>query len=271
MSLPENKAPYRSNWRILAILLCSVWILAIGFVIAGFDLFGLFCLLVGAISGIILAWLRRRVLIGMIVPITVVCLFGGFGIFSWFSARPVFLTMGLPGRNFSNLDPETRCYRETGGCVITGTERIVHLPYNSALQLMCTLWGPPPQTYHGPYPTAAEVVRLTRNSPAVPLKTFLDGKLSIEGRSLAFGRKKVENLLDDLGNRLAKDPEEYLMTEVKAVLVQQQCLAIRVTTQKGQDPGQEESDGIYLFNADGLRPIARFILRGDAPRYPRLL
>src|SRR5580698_4744804 len=96
----------------------------------------------------------------------------GIGIHEWFKDEPRFSSMGLPGNEFFNLDPETRCYRSTGGCIVSGNEWMIQSPQNAGLYLMIKLCGGPRNTYHGPYPSKEEASKLTESASETPLTLF---------------------------------------------------------------------------------------------------
>jgi hypothetical protein len=137
------------------------------------------------------------------------------GISDWFSKRPQFYGMGLPGMEFFNLDSKTRCYRTTGGCVVTGGEWLFEIPHNAGLKTMCAVFGPPRHTYHGPYPTLEQALTLTTNAPATPVQKFLDGQVVLPGNSVELSKKTTEDLLFDFGNIFAGADFEGVTTEVK--------------------------------------------------------
>ena len=204
----------------------------------------------------------------LLSPVTVLF---AFGISDWFSNRPRFYGMGLPGRDYFNLDSTTRCYRATGGCVVTGGEWLFELPHNAGLATMCAIFGPPSATYHGLYPRLEEARDLTTTASITAIQTFLEGAVVVEGASIELGKKVVEDILWDFDDDFAGIELDGVANEIKATVLQGQCLMVRVhATYPGSRFG-DESDGIYLFDRRRMRPFARYILKGTSPRIPRLL
>ena len=54
------------------------------------------------------------------------------------------------------------------GCVILGAEWVELEPYNAAVRLMITVFGPMAGTYDGPYPTIAQAKAALAHSVDVP-------------------------------------------------------------------------------------------------------
>ncbi len=64
--------------------------------------------------------------------------------------------MGLFSLEHYNIDPQYRCPRRTGGCVVRGGEWVRIGPYNLTLKLLITVCGPMRGSYVGPYPMRAD-------------------------------------------------------------------------------------------------------------------
>jgi hypothetical protein len=193
------------------------------------------------------------------------------GILAWNSLRPRFQGMGLPGTASFNLDRNTRCYQTTGGCMGNGCEWLKEWPQNFGLSLMCATFGPPPHTYHGPYPTNEEIQSLINNAPLIPLDEFLDGKMTIQGRQIELGKQTVDRLFSDLGILFPDSPVTGSRTEVRAGIFQESCLVIGARASGNPAVGLPETEGVYLFELKGLKPFARFVFKGHAYRIPWLL
>jgi hypothetical protein len=197
----------------------------------------------------------------------------GVGVHEWFRDRPTLSYMGLPGTEFFNLDPATRCYRSTGGCIVSGDEWMTQFPHNAGLRFMTTLFGAPGGTYHGPYPTKEEAVLVTETASETPANLFLQGKVLVSGKEIALGTEKVRTLLQDFGMIFFDANWDDIHRRVRAQVFQERCLVLRVGTKEVRPNGSvlDESEGIVLFDLDGLRPFALYVLSGHAGRQPRLL
>ena len=181
--------------------------------------------------------------------------------------------MGLPGNEFFNLDPATRCFRSTGGCIVNGDEWMTQFPHNAGLRFMTTLFGAPRGTYHGPYPTKEEAMLVTETVSETPAKLFLQGKVLVGGKEIELGTEKIQMLLQDFGMVFFDANLDDSHRRVRAQVFQERCLVLRVGTREVVPNGSvlDESEGIVLFDLDGLRPFARYVLSGHAERLPRLL
>jgi len=249
-------------------------------------------LIVGALALVMLVVVSGRIwplaaivaLIGLIVAIrwrsfgtAATILIGPFvvlfatGIADWFSQRPQVWGMGLPGMEFFNLNPATRCYRATGGCVVWGGEWLVEKPHNEALKLMCAAFGPPRRTYHGAYPTLEEALEFMAHAPLIPRQEFVSGRFVLDGNHVKLGEQTVTDLLFDLGNFGALMDDDSYITEFRAAVYQKECLIIRVHTKDLDSRDHREWDGLYLFDAKRLKPFARYVRKGQPDRIPRLL
>lgn len=197
----------------------------------------------------------------------------GFGVADWCQPRPAFVTMGLPGYEFFNLGRDTRCYRNTGGCLVYGGEWVWQAPHNAGLRLMLSLFGLPPGTYHGPYPTKSEAIAMTEQALETPVEQFLKDEVLAGGRSITLAPRTAEFLLDDLGMTFFALDLTDSLRKVRACLIQNRCLVIRVSTAaKPSSVGfGDEADGIVLVDAATMHAFARYLISRRAPRIPRLL
>jgi hypothetical protein len=268
---PSEKPAHLRRLLICIGLLLAMWVPALGFdyyVVR--PLAGIFVPTVMA-TGLVLIVRWRSLFPTLLIAASPLTVIFAMGIADWFSTRPQFVGMGLPSMTASNLDPDTRCYHSTGGCVVGGGEWIFLSPRNAGLKLMCTVFGRPRHTYRGPYPNPEDALALVTNATRTATKDFLDGRVTAKGREIILKRKTVDGILFDLGNIYAGADIDGVTTEVQANIYQERCLIVRVRTEDRNSPEIGTSDGIYLFDADTVRPFARFILAGRAGRIPRLL
>lgn len=82
----------------------------------------------------------------------------GRGVATYLRGTAELWTVGHPGAEFWNLDPEYRVRWNTSGCMLADTELLTHLPNNLAVRWMVDplrtdggcLTGPLPHTPAGP-------------------------------------------------------------------------------------------------------------------------
>ncbi|MGV3755786.1 MAG: hypothetical protein ACO1QS_10430 [Verrucomicrobiota bacterium] len=188
------------------------------------------------------------------------------GTMAWFDERPAFTGNGLPSHEAFNLDRKTRCYRNIGGCVVYGGEWVYHDSHNAGLKLMTIVFGLPPKTYHGPYPTFQEATNATANAVTISVAQFETGKFEIDGRSIQFGSQTIDSLVSDLGMYLLED------TSIRVAIWQNECLVIHLQSTNSATLGSNLAQAVYLFQVNELKPLARHVNgNGFAPRIPRLL
>jgi len=197
----------------------------------------------------------------------------GLGLREWFSEKPRLSYMGLPDSEFFNLDPTTRCYRSTGGCMVSGNEWLTQSPHNAALGAMVDLFGPPKGTYHGPYPSESESVGLTDSVAETPPELFLKGSVLANGKEIALGQKNVKGLLQDFQIVPSTTDLNDSSQTVKAAVFRNSCLVVRIGFKepKPADSLSIGPEGIVLLDLDSLRPFALYVLSGHISRIPRLL
>jgi hypothetical protein len=115
MDLPEREAwPGRWAFAVGVVVLC--WVLS---------LLSILSLLILPLLGYAVFRASRR---GAWQPLVLVLLANPIGL--WFihgmvdyaKGAPRLRYMGLPSMEFYNIDRETRCFRQTGGCLVGGNE-----------------------------------------------------------------------------------------------------------------------------------------------------
>lgn len=82
---------------------------------------------------------------------------------------------GLPSWRSHNLDPETRCYRRTSGCVTFPDTDISHGIHNAVLRMLVRRLGPMRGSWTGAYPGEAETFAALSKP---------EGTVKLEGRRL---------------------------------------------------------------------------------------
>lgn len=220
------------------------------------------CLLAASVLSFI--WRNKTVVAVLLLNPMAIAFYQGAS--EWFDERPAFTGNGLPSNRASNLNRDTRCYRRIGGCVVYGSEWVYHDSHNAGLKLMTILFGQPPKTYHGPYPTYEEATNATASAAIIPLTQFETGEFTVDGHTLHIDPKNINLLVWDLGNNLLEVPN------VRAVIWQNECLVIHLQTINQSQTNPKTADGVYLFEINGLKPFARYVDgNSHSPRIPQLL
>lgn len=212
---------------------------------------------------IVNAWQSKRVRPFLAVGFSpLIVLFAG-GIVNWFSPLPAFQFFGLPRPEAYNLKPETRCYARSSGCIVDGGEMIRQGPYNLGLKLMCSVFGWPPQTYHGFYPSQEQADKLTGNMVVIPLIEFEKGVLRLSNGQIKIGEHQTHRMLLDV-HTFPGDETSNGKISVRAQVLEGDCLAIRVTN----DNPDMSTDLIYLFDRATKRAFARYQHSGRPSSIP---
>ena len=210
--------------------------------------FGMLLIPVPLVLGGLLVAQRRWGLIAMCVmlsPVTAGLVFGTVG---YCTGTARLQGMGLPGFGYFNLDPELRCERSTGGCVVNGGEFLTQTPNNLAIVTLTRLFGPQPGAYTGPYPTEAQAkAALDAARPISP------GMLSLDRVSLTEPSLKLDA---GVGRTLAGRADG----PVYATLYQGGCLILRVPAGEGAM--------IALIDTKCGRPFAFYADGGCHDRFP---
>lgn len=183
-------------------------------------------------------------------PLFILFILGGY---TWFSKKPAYRFAGLPKPEAFNLKAESRCYALSSGCILDGSEIIVHSSYNAGLSSMCTLFGWPPQTYHGRFPSQNEAAQLTENGQRIQLEDFEKGKIGMRERTLLLQPEVAERMLfgAEVWQGLDQPGESVL---IRAALDGDGCLIVRVSNRRRQQP----LDHIYLFDSKRMKAFARY-------------
>lgn len=234
-------------------------------------------IIIGILTGITLMFCWRKFTPALLVFVTPITLNFGYGISEWFHERPSFFGWGLPSASAGNLDPKSRCYFASGGCVIVGGEWVFDTPHNFALRLMTTVFGKPPQVYQGPYPDEEAVKKLTDVAPLTRAEKFLNGELNISGYTIAIGQNVASKILNDLDQSDFELGDSDLERSAVAAIYNESCLIVRVKTRNtvlnglnGPDD-RSDHDGCLLFDLKTMRAFARYSFHGNVPRFARLL
>lgn len=208
------------------------------------------------------SWRPAAVLLASPLPVLFIS-----GLLAWFAERPTYHGIGLLRKEAFNLDRDTRTFQSTSGCVVNGGEFLQNLPFNSGLSLMRKAFGPPPQVYHGVYPTLEEGRHLTESGPVLPLEEFTQGKIrTATGRLFDLGEEQARQIIIDCGGYFPMEPEQPAL-QVRAVSMGDDCMLLRLTKVPDSDLVFGELDVVYLLDSKRRWPFARYVLAGDGAHH----
>ena len=101
------------------------------------------------------------------------------GMADYAGGAPKLRYMGLPSMEFYNIDPKTRCFRRTGGCLVGGNEWVSNDFHNLGVGVLAAVFGAPSRSYDGPYPTKEEALSAVANAPKLDLAEFAKGRIQV--------------------------------------------------------------------------------------------
>ena len=190
---------------------------------------------------------------------------GGFfagGVLDYARGTPTLHFVGLPGIESYNLDRSSRGFPRGGGCLVSGNELVFSLPHNSAVRMMAKVFGPPSNSYDGPYPTKEEAMALTEDAATTPVREFLEGKVKVDGENQELGSDLIDKLIGGLDFGYVVYSEEGM---VRASLYDERCLILRLSDKHGYG----YPDTMIFFDREAKRPFAYFNLsEGSMRRHP---
>ncbi|MEO5915546.1 MAG: hypothetical protein ABIS50_15035 [Luteolibacter sp.] len=250
-----------------------------------------------AVFGIILSYVASILgpLTLLIVPLLVTCLFITLrrrawlcslilllanplslffigGVVDYAKGAPALHSMGLPSREFYNVDPTTRCFRQTGGCVVYGGEWIHQVPHNIALIFLSGVFGPPSRSYDGPYPSKEEALRVVSSAPKLNPSDFIGGRVHVGSATLEIKPDDLVELLEDQGI-FRSTQETYSLddlsgTDVYAAIFENRCLILRFKSANSMFTSEESpvQQNMVLFDSKNMRPFAYFPVQGERLR-----
>ena len=216
--------------------------------------------------------LWRAIRMRSMAAILLVCLanplsfFFFHGVADYAGGRPALRGMGLPGPEHANIDPETRCRRIPGGCVIHGHEWVAIVPHNFALHALSLLLGPPADTYDGPYPTKQEAVAASTPGTPVSAGEFVSGRIPTASGMVSIDRNTIEKLgrfIFPLSGYASGDPFED--EQMYAALLRERCLILRLRGISPPETTEEADEVVVLIDIRNSRPFAVYRIAGKPP------
>lgn len=212
-------------------------------------------------AGLLVTFFRTRSWRPIVVLIlSPIMLFGTFGVLSWFSLRPAFQGHGSSG--YDNLDLVTRTYRSPLGGTLHEGDVLCFGSYSLALKGMCWLFGKPPRTYAGVYPSKDEAERMTHDAPPVPAKVFMSGIIPVGQQQVNIHAVQARIMLRTLLlNGGWFDDKDVLL--VRAHAPSADCLVIRISCSSQIRSDGEPVDAVFLLDRQRMWPFAIYNLLPD--------
>lgn len=232
--------------------------------------------LLGPLSLVILILLPlalwRAVSNRSVVAILLVCLANPLSFFffrgmaDYAGGKPALRGMGLPGPEHANIDPETRCRRLTGGCLVSGHEWVAIVPHNFALRTLAFLLGPPADTYDGPYPTREEAVAASTPGSPVSAGEFVSGRIPTASGMISIDQDTMEKLgrfIFPFSGYASGDPLDG--EQLYAALLRERCLVLRWREMSLPETTDETDEVVVLIDIRNSRPFAVYRIAGEPP------
>jgi len=235
------------------VFLLAAWVLAL---LGPLSLF-----LVPGLVGMVVYALMRRRYVSLAAVVLLNPLFIAFllGCRSYLKGAPTLYGMGLPRIEYFNIDPDTRCFKSTGGCLVRGNEWVFQVPSNFAVRLLAKLWGPAQGCYDGPYPTTAQALaRLASDSVDLGWEDFINDRIPLGER--------VVSIEPETGKEILRGLQFYLELEedrptISAALFQDRCLIARIKSANEQRLSVSGvKDYIIFFDTQNGMPFAYYAL-----------
>jgi len=186
--------------------------------------------------------MKKLALLVLVVPAAVTAFCFLNGAIGYLTGTASLWSVGYPGPEFGNLDPQYRVHRQTSGCIVMGPELLTHAANNAAVALMTTLFGPMRGTYHGPYPDREQARAALAAS---------QHKLSLEAL-----RAQVHGAQDCAGLR-ALYPPQFGMPAVRCAEFRESTLVLGF-----------EGHAVLRAREDGA-VYARYVIGADQALLPR--
>jgi hypothetical protein len=181
------------------------------------------------------------------------------GVISYCTGTAKVQGMGLPGPGYFNVDPELRCERSTGGCLVNGGEILTQMPNNWVVMGLTRLFGPQPGAYTGPYPDETQAMAaLSASGAPISVELLAQDQVDVAQPPVKLDVGVGSGLLRPtmftfVGRKLDADSRN-LMKEIgspTATLYQGQCLILRI-------PMNPRSAMIVLLDIQRGRPFAYY-------------
>lgn len=190
------------------------------------------------------------------------------GLVDYYRGAPALRSMGLHSTEFYNIDRNTRCFRQTGGCLVDGDEWVSQDFHNLGVLALVAVFGPPSRSYDGPYPSKEEATKFVSTTPKLNVPGFLKGRIPKGDQPIQLDPVMVEKLLLQMGSFLSVDhqfDEDSANSYAQAAVFQERCLILRVVVDDELTGrmDSEHQDFVVLIDSKNLRPFAYYRNKGD--------
>ncbi|MEO5713269.1 MAG: hypothetical protein ABIT37_07250 [Luteolibacter sp.] len=216
---------------------------------------------------------RNLILCAILLLANPLSLFALRAVKDYAGGAPRLQFMGLPNMEFWNIDKKTRCFKTTGGCLVGGDEWVVETPNNLTLSVLCSTFGPPSQSYNGPYPDKSTALRLVSSAPLQKAGDLSQYRFSVGTEVFELDHEKADALGSGLGIFRPFGEDFYPeIVQVRAASFEQRCLILWAAEIDPSDPTKSpEKESLVLIDRKNMRPFCYYRIRGDAmPRFPKL-
>jgi hypothetical protein len=181
--------------------------------------------------------------------------------------------MGLPGTTFHNIDPEYRCERSSGGCVVGVTDGVTNGCYNAAVKSLIRTFGPMRGSYLGPYPTKADCLAALSSATEVALADLTHDRVPLPTQTFVLDTGVGQGLLKrSLWEAAAPNPD-YLQSLVAddgpiTTAVRQGCLILRIPCGPTTQSANTQDAMIVVIDPQTGRPFAYYGDGGYSHNFP---
>lgn len=171
--------------------------------------------------------------------------------------------MGYPGPEAFNVDPDLRCERSTGGCVVHGGEWMTDEPHNAAIRTLTALFGPQPGAYTGPYPTNTQAAAAIQSATTLKAAQLASDPFSVNGTPVKLASGIGNALLrvtqlDELESSASLFQQELTeLGPMSAALWMGRCVVLDIPT--GGSAAAPGADGcLVVIDLQKGRPFAHY-------------
>ena len=263
-----KKKPCKSTLKGFLLLLVSVGLtwacIFVGFII------GPLVLIIPLIICLYFLLTRRYITSGLFVLLSPFFFTFIFAVIQYTIGTGHLLFYGLPRTESYNLDPELRCGRVTGGCVVHGYEWVFQGLNNGAIRMMTASFGPMPGSYKGPYPSKEESLGALADAKPIAIEQMITDKITINRRNILLDngvgigllrRLPLQFIVEMLQKGDKSEYNEYLekVGPIKATVWQDRCLILQIPSDSHYDEeAQNDSARIAVIDCEKGRPFAYY-------------
>jgi hypothetical protein len=182
---------------------------------------------------------------------------------SYFGGHPHMAYMGLPSTEFFNIDPELRCERTTGGCLVNGTEFLSQWPNNFIVRTLIHTLGPARGSYIGPYPTEADAKSALRSASPISVHDARSDEFDVGAAHVKLDRDVGRGLLEGPG--MTYDDGYYKSNAITGVIWKATVLILRIPCDRADNKTHAR---IAVIDLKTGRPFAYYAEGDYYHRFP---